>query len=104
MLTNPGTLLVLKLKCTSDSYDLYAVLEAFGNAKTLRNVRILFNFINLRILVIFIEIQIDLYSVSLHEQDNSSRFGKWINVHFDRKGTVAGGCCIPRTFLIDSFF
>ena len=44
------------------------LLEAYGNAKTLRN-------------------------------DNSSRFGKWISVHFTRQGTIAGA--EVKTYLLE---
>ena len=44
------------------------VLEAFGNAKTLRN-------------------------------DNSSRFGKWVELAFDRQGRVNGA--LIRTYLLE---
>lgn len=44
------------------------VLEAFGNARTLRN-------------------------------DNSSRFGKWVEVRFDDNGTIVGG--EVRTYLLE---
>ena len=103
MLTNPGTLLcVLKLQFGFRSLRFVCSTRGFWKCQNSPKCSHSFQFYRSPIFFHFPELQIDFYSGALHEQDNSSRFGKWINVHFDRKGTVAGGCCIPRTFLIDS--